>query len=211
MIEATSPLVIGIGNILLRDEGVGVRVVVELERLAADGQIDVPSGTRFVDGGTLGLELLPMFAGASALVLVDAVTLRLAPGSVVVIRGDAIEGTLAGHVSPHQVGVADLVAAARLTGVMPKAASLVGVVPAEIAIGLDLTPAVEAAVPKALAAVRAELGRFIGPTLGEPAGGGQLARTNVNAAARPAPSGLTSSSRVGLKMPSASLAGTPGK
>jgi len=72
-------------------------------------------------------------------------------------RGDAIEGTLAGHVSPHQVGVADLVAAARLTGVMPKASSLVGIQAEEIDIGLELTPAVEAAVPDALAAVVAEL------------------------------------------------------
>ena len=162
MIEATPPLVIGIGNVLLRDEGVGVHVVVELGRLAASGQIDVPPGTRFVDGGTLGLELLPMIAGASALILVDAVNLRLVPGSVVVIRGDEIEGTLSGHVSPHQVGVADLVAAARLTGVMPSDASLVGIQPAEIEIGLDLTPVVEAALPRAMAAVRAELGRSSG-------------------------------------------------
>lgn len=162
MIEAAPPLVIGIGNILLRDEGVGVRVVVELERRVAAGLEDVPPGTRFVDGGTLGLELLPMISRGSALLLVDAVNLRQAPGSVAVIRGDAIEGTLAGHVSPHQVGIADLVAAARLMGVMPVAASLVGIQPLEIEIGLDLTPEVEAALPDAMAAVCAELRRYCG-------------------------------------------------
>ncbi|MFI5041819.1 MAG: hydrogenase maturation protease [Acidimicrobiales bacterium] len=159
MTGAAPPLVIGIGNILLRDDGVGVRVVVELERLAAAGQIDVPPGTRFVDGGTLGLDLLPMFETGCTLVLVDAVNLRTAPGSVTVIRGEAIEGTLAGHVSPHQVGIADLVAAARLMGVMPSFASLVGIQPDRIDIGLELTPAVEAALPEAMAAVRAELAR----------------------------------------------------
>jgi hydrogenase maturation protease len=162
MTVAAPPLVIGIGNILLRDEGVGVRVVTELARLVATGRLEVPPGTRIVDGGTLGLELLPMFDGASRLVLVDAVTLGAAPGSVTVIRGDAIEGTLAGHVSPHQVGVADLVAAARLMGVMPAAASLVGIRPAEIDIGLELTPEVEAALPEAISAVCAELGRPVG-------------------------------------------------
>ncbi|HEY5496343.1 MAG TPA: HyaD/HybD family hydrogenase maturation endopeptidase, partial [Candidatus Limnocylindrales bacterium] len=143
MTRGTPPLVIGIGNILLRDEGVGVRVVEELQRRAAENRLDVPPGTAFVDGGTLGLDLLHLIAATSTLILVDAVGLGPAPGSVAVIRGDAIEGTLAGHVSPHQVGVADLVAAARLMGVMPADASLVGIRPAEIDIGLALTPAVE--------------------------------------------------------------------
>ncbi len=159
MTGADLPLVVGIGNILLRDEGVGVHVVLELQRQAANGQLDVAAGARFVDGGTLGLELLPMIDGASALILVDAVNLGRAPGSIVVIRGDAIEGTLAGHVSPHQVGIADLVAAARLMGVMPEAASLVGIQPARIDIGLDLTPEVAAALPGAIDAVCAELRR----------------------------------------------------
>ena len=160
MTGGTPPLVIGIGNILLRDEGVGVRVVEELQRRADGGLLDVPPGTTFVDGGTLGLDLLHLIAATSTLILVDAVGLGTAPGCVTVIRGDAIEGTLAGHVSPHQVGVADLVAAARLMGVMPADASLVGIRPAEIDIGLALTPAVEAAVPEAIAAVCAELRRY---------------------------------------------------
>lgn len=157
MTSAGLPLVVGIGNILLRDEGVGVHVVAELQRQVADGRLHVSPGARFVDGGTLGLELLPIIEGASALVLVDAVNLGRAPGSIVVIRGDAIEGTLAGHVSPHQVGIADLVAAARLMGVMPEAASLVGIQPARIDIGLDLSPEVAAALPGAIHAVCAEL------------------------------------------------------
>ncbi len=160
MTGGTPPLVIGIGNILLRDEGVGVRVVEALQRQAAEDRLDVPPGTAFVDGGTLGLDLLHLIAATSTLILVDAVGLGPAPGSVTVIRGDAIEGTLAGHVSPHQVGVADLVAAARLMGVMPADASLVGIRPAEIDIGLALTPPVEAAVPEAIAAVCDELRRY---------------------------------------------------
>lgn len=152
-----APLVIGIGNLLLRDEGVGVRVVSELARSVAEGGPAAPLETRFVDGGTLGLELLPLIQDASMLVLVDAVDLRRPPGSVAVLRGDAIEGMLAGHVSPHQVGVADLVAAARLLGVLPETTSLVGIQPGAIEIGLELTDAVEAAVPVAMARVCDEL------------------------------------------------------
>jgi hydrogenase maturation protease len=160
-----SPLVIGIGNILLRDEGVGVRVVDELARAAETGAVEVPAETRFVDGGTLGLELLPMIQDASVLILVDAVDLRLPAGAVAVLRGDAIEGTLAGHVSPHQVGIADLVAAARLLGTLPKATSLVGVQPARIEIGLELTSVVAAAVPLAMARVRDELAAWCPATV----------------------------------------------
>jgi hydrogenase maturation protease len=155
-----TPLVIGIGNILLRDDGVGVRVVEELQRRLTDGLLDLPPGTVLMDGGTLGIDLLPLIATTSTLILVDAVSLGPGPGSVTVIRGDSIEGTLAGNVSPHQVGVADLVAAARLLGVMPASVSLVGIRPAEIDIGLALTPAVEAAVPEAITAVCAELRRL---------------------------------------------------
>jgi hydrogenase maturation protease len=103
-----------------------------------------------------------MLADASSVVLVDAVNLGHPPGTVVVIRGEEIEGTLTGHVSPHQVGVADLVAAARLMGVMPRNSSLVGIQPAEIDIGLDLTPQVEAAVLCAMSQVSAELERYAG-------------------------------------------------
>lgn len=154
-----TPLVVGIGNVLLRDEGVGVAVVRELERRAAEGRLDLPPGTRLVDGGTLGLDLLPLLSSASMLVLVDAVDLGRPPGTVCVIRDAAIEGTLAGHVSPHQVGVADLVAAARLIGVFPAAASLVGIQPALIEIGLELSDEVEAAVGEAMERVCAELHR----------------------------------------------------
>lgn len=153
-------LVIGIGNILLRDEGVGVHVVRELERQAAAGEVVVPVGTQFVDGGTLGLELLPMIADAATLILVDAVNLGGRAGWVSLLRDDAIEGTLARHVSPHQVGVADLVAAARLTGSLPARSSLIGIRPASMEIGLDLTPAVAAALPEAVALVLGELRRY---------------------------------------------------
>jgi hydrogenase maturation protease len=150
-------LVIGVGNVLLRDEGVGVRVAHELDRRAADGAVEVPPGTRVVDGGTLGLDLLPLIDDARGLLLVDAVDLGQSPGSVAVIRGDDLQGVLAGHVSPHQVGVGDLLAVARLMGTLPDAVALVGIQPGEIAIGLELTDVVQAAVPEALRTVLAEL------------------------------------------------------
>jgi len=153
-------LVIGIGNILLRDEGVGVRVVGEIETLAAGGGPGLPAHTRLVDGGTLGLDLLPMIDDARALLLIDAVDLRRAPGSIEAIRGTAIHGALAGHVSPHQVGIGDLVAASRLMGTLPDEVTLLGIQPGEIAIGLSLTDAVEAVVPHAVRRALDEIHRL---------------------------------------------------
>ncbi len=137
-------LVLGVGNVLLQDEGVGIRVADEVAAL------DLPPGIRAVDGGTLGLDLLPMIGDCAALVMVDAVDLRAAPGTVGVLRGDELHSALGGHVSPHQVGVGDLIEVARLTGTLPDRVALVAIQPGTIAVGLDLTPAVEAAVPRAV-------------------------------------------------------------
>ncbi|HEX9044377.1 MAG TPA: HyaD/HybD family hydrogenase maturation endopeptidase [Candidatus Limnocylindrales bacterium] len=143
-------LVIGVGNVLLRDEGVGVRVAREIHRLAAEGQLEIPEGTRVVDGGTLGLDLLPLIEDARALLMIDAVDLRSTPGTVRVIAGNELHVALAGHVSPHQVGIGDLLAAARLMATLPDAVALVAIQPADISVDLALSPDVEAAVPEAV-------------------------------------------------------------
>lgn len=150
-------LVLGIGNILLRDEGVGVVVARRIEAAQAAGYPGLLAGTRIVDGGTLGLDLLPMIGDADQLVIVDAVNLGRPPGTVTVLRDEAVQAALSGHVSPHQIGVGDLVAAARFTGTMPPRLALIGIQPAVIAIGLELTEPVAAAVEVAIELVVREL------------------------------------------------------
>lgn len=147
------PLILGVGNVLLQDEGVGVAVALRID----EDRAGLPDGTRIVDGGTLGLDLLPLIGDASTMVMIDAVDLGRAPGTIAVLRDDEIHGALAGHVSPHQVGIGDLIAAARLMGSLPRHVALVGIQPGTIAIGLDLTEAVAAAVPEAAALARREL------------------------------------------------------
>jgi hydrogenase maturation protease len=146
-------LVLGVGNVLMRDEGVGVHVAREIAR----DRSSIGDEVRVVDGGTLGLDLLPLIADARTLVIIDAVDLGAQPGTVRVLRGDAVHGALGGHLSPHQVGLGDLVAVARLTGTMPPRLALVGIQPDVISIGLELTAAVEAAVDVAVELVRQEL------------------------------------------------------
>lgn len=153
----TGALVLGIGNVLLRDEGVGVVVARRIEAARESGDMVIPPDTRVVDGGTLGLDLLPMIEDADQVVMIDAVDLGQAPGTVSILRDETVQAALSGHVSPHQIGVGDLVAAARLMGIMPPRLTLVGIQPGEIAIGLELTEPVAAAVDVAIDLVRREL------------------------------------------------------
>jgi len=156
-VTGTGALVLGIGNVLLRDEGVGVVVARRIEAARESGDMVIPPDTRVVDGGTLGLDLLPMIEDADQVVMIDAVDLGQAPGTVSVLRDETVQAALSGHVSPHQIGVGDLVAAARLMGIMPPRLTLVGIQPGEIAIGLELTEPVAAAVDVAIDLVRREL------------------------------------------------------
>jgi len=156
-VTGTGALILGIGNILLRDEGVGVVVARRIEAARESGDMVIPPDTRVVDGGTLGLDLLPMIEDADQVVMIDAVDLGQAPGTVSILRDETVQAALSGHVSPHQIGVGDLVAAARLMGIMPPRLTLVGIQPGEIAIGLELTEPVAAAVDVAIDLVRREL------------------------------------------------------
>lgn len=161
MSSENGPLVVlGIGNTLLRDDGVGVHVVRELERRAARGDALLPPHTQLVDGGTLGLDLLSLIAGARAVLLLDAAFLGGAPGDVTVLRGDALVGRPGGSRAVLPAGILDLLAAARVADLLPRAVSMVGVEPCEVAAGLDLTAEVEAALPATVAGVIDELWRL---------------------------------------------------
>ncbi|MEW6225307.1 MAG: hydrogenase maturation protease [Chloroflexota bacterium] len=151
---AAPPVVIGVGNLLLGDDAVGLRVVEALRRLADAEPGVLPAGTGLVDGGTLGLGLLSHLHGAGALVIVDAADRGAAPGTVSVRRDTELEGDHA---------VTRLLAAARLLGTLPPDITIVEIEQGELGVGIGLSPAVEAAIPAASAAVIGELARTVGP------------------------------------------------
>lgn len=159
-------LALGIGNVLLRDEGVGVHAIRALESLAELGDVALPPGTSLVDGGTLGLGLLQAISNARAVLVIDAADLGRVPGAAEVIHGEALRRARAGHVSPHRagvgqwVGVGDLLATAQLMGTLPEAVALVGVQPGEIAVGLELTELVAASLPTVVQTALDELWRL---------------------------------------------------
>ena len=132
-------LVLGLGNVLCRDDGLGVRAV---ERLERDWQ--APRGVRVLDGGTLGLALLAQFQQADRVILVDAIEAEAEPGSLVRLEGDDVEPAVRRRLSVHQVGVADLLDGLRLLDEYPEQLVLLGLVPHSMELDVELSPSVEA-------------------------------------------------------------------
>lgn len=151
---------IGVGNVLLGDDAAGVRVIEELRVAAARDPGTLPAGTRLVDGGTLGLDLLAQATGARGLVLVDAVRLGGPAGRVRVLRGEAILAAGGTRDGTAISAVGELLAVGRLMGWLPAEVALVGIEAADLGPGPALTPAVGRAVQAAMDAVRDELRRM---------------------------------------------------
>jgi len=132
-------LVLGLGNLLLSDEGIGVHVVQHLSQ-----RYDVPEQVQILDGGTLGLGLLPYLQGVTHLLVVDAVDAGQPPGTVVRLEGEEIPSALAHKMSMHQVGLQELLALSQLSGHTPAHIVLIGVQPASLEPGLEPSPLIAA-------------------------------------------------------------------
>jgi hydrogenase maturation protease len=150
-----SILVLGIGNLVMSDDGIGVRVV---QRLTQSFQF--PDGVTILDGGTLGLDLLPQLEGLERLLVVDAVDLGKAPGTLVRLSGDDVPIVLETKLSPHQMGLKDLLAVAMLQGFSPQEMVLWGVQPGTIEMGMELSPPVAAKIGILMKHVLLELSRW---------------------------------------------------
>ena len=128
-------LILGIGNILLSDEGAGVKAVEELQN-----RYDCSDAVEIVDGGTVGFELLPYFENRSHILIIDAVKTGNKPGTIV--RIDDPPAFFQKKVSPHQIGLADVMGIAVITDNMPQHIALFGIEPKELSTGLELSPEV---------------------------------------------------------------------
>jgi len=135
-------LILGLGNVLCGDDGMGAVAVARLRE-----QYEIPEGVSVLDGGTLGLSLLPHVEDAEKVILVDAIRADGPPGSAVRLDGDDVGPAVAGRLSVHQVGVADLLDAARWRGRLPEELVLLGLVPGTLELGVTLSARVEAGLP----------------------------------------------------------------
>ena len=145
-------LVLGVGNYLLSDEGIGIHAVqklVESQRLPAEVEL--------VDGGTAGLSLLVYLEGVDSLVIIDAVETSRPPGTIVRLSGDKIPAYMAMKVSPHEITLPDFLAAAKLRDLYPKEVVVWGMQPHSLEVGIDLTPSVAAKMDALLDCVVSEV------------------------------------------------------
>ncbi|MDE2311001.1 MAG: HyaD/HybD family hydrogenase maturation endopeptidase [Betaproteobacteria bacterium] len=150
-------LVLGIGNTLLADEGVGVVAMRELEaRFGARADME------FLDGGTLSFTLAVPISECAALLVIDAAELGSPPGTVRSFEGEEMDRFLGANrkSSVHEVGLLDLMSVSRLTGHWPEQRALIGIQPAVVDWGEALTPTVAAALPEICDIATAIIGRF---------------------------------------------------
>jgi hydrogenase maturation protease len=148
-------LVLGLGNTIMTDDGFGVRVVEALS-----SRYRFQGGVRLLDGGTLGLDLLPYLEGIEHLLIVDALEMQAAPGTIFRLEGEDVPRAFASKLSVHQMGVQDLLAVSELMGHLPAELVVWGVQPECIEMGTELTPVVAASIDEVVEGAIGELRRW---------------------------------------------------
>ncbi len=133
-----SVLILGVGNILLSDEGLGVRVVERLKE-----SYIFPENVKLLDGGTLGIDLLYFLEGVDRLIIIDAIIGGKAPGTVYKLSGEEVEAYFKRKVSVHEVGIQEVLGIAKLTGKYPKEVTVIGMEPQSLDISLELSPKIK--------------------------------------------------------------------
>jgi hydrogenase maturation protease len=153
-------LVVGLGNPLMGDDGLGLAA---LARLAQDW--DLPPTVEPVDGGTWGLELLPRFEEATHVLLLDAVDAGRDPGTPVELEREDLPRLLGHKLSPHQIELREVLALAELRGTLPASLACLGLQPASVELRAGLSPALTAGLGQLAASAAARLRAWGFPVL----------------------------------------------
>lgn len=150
--RGTGTAILGLGNPLLADDALGL---VALERLREQYELD--EAISIHDGGTWGMQLMPMIEDSARVLFLDAIDKGEAPGTVIRLEGDAIPATLANMISPHQLDLREVLAMTRLRGTFPEDAVAIGVQPETTITRVALSPSVAARVDEVVQAAVAQL------------------------------------------------------
>ena len=140
---AAETTILGVGNVILRDEGFGVRVA---EYLAA--HYDFPEDVQVVDGGTLGIELTQFVTGTRRLLVIDSINGHAAPGTVFRFEDDAVMEHFQDKISAHEVGIQDVLALLAVTGKKIPEVVVIGAQPYDVEAGVELSEKMRALVPE---------------------------------------------------------------
>lgn len=135
MTQEPTITVLGLGNILMTDEGVGVHTVQAFEQ-----RYEVPAFVEIIDGGAAGLDLIPFIEGREKVLMVDAVNFDREPGYIDTLENEAIPARLSTKASMHHLGLMDVLSIVKLSGNYPKEVCIIGIQPKSLDLGLDMTP-----------------------------------------------------------------------
>ncbi len=144
-------LILGVGNILLKDEGMGVRAIESLQEKYVS-----PPNVSFIDGGTSGLNLLSLMKDYTHVIIVDAIAPNGTPGALYRIPSEELPKAPPLMTTAHQLGVQDMLALAHLEGYNPDVV-IIGMEPLDMSPGLDLSPLIQEKLPEIADMVRDEL------------------------------------------------------
>ncbi len=143
MVETNRKVVLGLGNLLNRDEGLGVQALKHLDAL-----VGTQSRVELLDGGVLGLNLLMIVEECSHLLVLDAINAGQPPGTIIELRKEQIPLYSGVKLSEHQVTFQEVLGLANIRGKLPEHLHLVGIQPDDLSIGLELSETVSRALPE---------------------------------------------------------------
>jgi hydrogenase maturation protease len=148
-------LVIGLGNPIMADDGLGVAA---LERLRQGWSL--PESVRLVDGGTWGMNLLPLIEEAERVVFLDAIDAGRPAGALILLEREELPRFLALKLSPHQIDLREVLALAELRGTLPSDLVAIGLQPGRVEMAFGLSPEVESRLDDLLTAAVKRLERW---------------------------------------------------
>jgi hydrogenase maturation protease len=141
--NSTRKIVLGLGNTLNKDEGLGVHAMAALGEVLGD--VDT---VELVDGGVLGLNLMPWVETSSHLLVLDAIDARKPPGTIIELSGEEIPLYTGIKLSDHQITFQEVLGLAKIRDNFPPHLHLIGAQPVDLSIGVDLSPEIEALLPE---------------------------------------------------------------
>jgi len=145
--------ILGIGNTLLQDEGIGIHLLNHVEKNQSQWPLDEP--LECLDGGTLSFDLLASIHAEQHLIVLDAINLKQPAGTVFCLQEQAMDDFLSQPgKSVHEVSLQDLFDMSRLVGQLPARRALIGIQPGRIDWGSELSPCVYQALPRAVAQIK---------------------------------------------------------
>ena len=151
MTKVQDILILGIGNILLKDEGVGVHVVNKLK------EMPLPDNVEVLDGGTAGLDLTDFIANRKKVIVIDAVKAGEKPGTIYRLTEKNLNIKPKAIMSFHEIDFLDALHMSEVMGDKPKETIVIGIEPKDMSDGIELSPEIEERIPRIIEVVMKEL------------------------------------------------------